>query len=147
MSEKQEMPLNFTNRENLMLRRTEDGEFTTIKIDIDKGKEQLSIVKLEDSSEFGLRLHVYPNPEVDEPITVPLYSYRGVSSLNLSETERAKAEEMLLDAWLHMDDNTEQDLTRHIFMNGTTGIHNLSEYELMTSLGFDDVREFKKELS
>jgi len=147
MEKQHEMPLKFTNKEKLILKRTEGDEYTYLDIAIDKGREHLSLLKLEDSEESGLRLHVYPTPEVEEPQTISLNSYRGVSSLNLTETERAKAEEKLLDILLEINHRGNGELLENLLMSGVSGIEHKSDYELMTELGFNDVREFKKELN
>lgn len=146
-----QMPLKFTNKEEMLLKRTKGDGFTFLDVVIDKGAEHLPILKLEDSEDFGLRLHVYPTPWVEEPVTIPLNSYRDVSTLNLSDLERATAEDKLLDVYEEIDyqksTSSGENTVRELHLNGTIGIKNLSDYEIMIQLGYTDVREFKKDLS
>lgn len=141
-NEKQEIPLELASYEKFVAVNRKTGTTTGVDISIKKGDENIPVIKLENDTENGLRVLVYTSPDLEEPFEISLKNYRSVNDLNLTSYERAVAEEKLFDAWSY-----NPEIVSNLLMNGLVGISNKSDYELMTDLGFDDLREFKKDLN
>lgn len=139
MLDNNEVSVRFNNRDEIEVTQTNDGMFHTLDIRLDRGDEQLSLVKLEESDEFGLRLIAYPTPDTnsEQLFEISLHNYRNENPITLTNKEREIAIEALSDIYLESYETTES-----IILNGYIGVNNLSDSDLLENLGLD-LQEFR----
>lgn len=142
MLDNNEVSVRFNNRDEIEVTQTNDGMFHTLDIKLDKGDEQLSLVKLEESEEFGLRILAYPNPESnsDQIVEIPLHNYQNENPITLNDDERTTAIEAVTELY-----HDSRETMESILLNGHIGILNLSDDDLLKELGVTSIEQFRNE--
>lgn len=120
---------------------SDSGEFKTIDIRIKIGSEEITLAKIDESDELGLRLLVYPTKDIggDQIIDIDLSAYQENEPVLLSQDERDVAIDRLNDIY---QENYETIDT--VIIDGFVGLNNLSDKQLLNNLDMKTVEEFRE---
>lgn len=142
MNNNGEITFNFDKSEDVKITHSNDGIFNIIDVRLanDSG-EEVTIVKIDNSDELGMRVMVYPNPDtdLDQLVEVSLHNYQNENPVTLTESERAIAIDRVND--IYQDSFETIDL---VMLEGHIGINNLSDNDLLEILDMKSVEEFRE---
>ena len=126
---------------NVQVVPSTDGEFKTIDIRINIGSEEITLAKIDESDELGLRILVYPTKDTggDQMIDIDLSAYQENEPVLLSQDERDVAIDRLND--LYQDSYETID---SVIIGGFVGLSNLSDKQLLDNLDMKTVEEFRE---
>lgn len=136
MTNKQKHTIN-----NVQIVPSNNGEFETIDIRVNIGSEEITLAKIDESDELGLRILVYPTKDTDsdQMIDIDLSAYQENETVLLTQDERDVAIDRLSDIYQESYETIES-----VIIVGFVGLSNLSDKQLLDNLDMKTVEEFRE---